>query len=54
MGGTESHPPLELEILAFGIMMRLLKEPFSVDTAGNFAVTAKQHISPLDVDDRFQ
>lgn len=54
LGGSENQPPFDLEILAFGIMMRLLKDPFSVDTGGNFAVTAMQHIPPLDVDDKFQ
>lgn len=34
--------------------MWLFKDPFSIDTGGNFAVTAKQHIPPLDVDDKFQ
>lgn len=48
------HPlPLDLEILTISILMRFFESPFSVDTGGDFAVTAKWHVSPLDVDDNF-
>lgn len=52
--GRKNPPPLNLEILAFSILMRFFKDPFSVDAGGNCAVTAKQYIPPLDVDDKFQ
>lgn len=48
-GGAENQLPLDSKISSSpNEMMRLLKDSFSVDVRGEFAVTAKQLIPSLD------